>query len=90
LGSSSPIQPGNSGGPVVDDKGLVIGVAVAGLVGEDVQNINFAIKKDNVLAYLSRNRITFEVETNATSQQTPDIVDKMKEAVFPVFCLKQN
>jgi S1-C subfamily serine protease len=87
---TAPMQPGNSGGPVVDDKGLVIGVAVAGLAGEDVQNVNFAIKKDNVLAYLSRNRVAFEVETNASSQQTPDIVDKMKEAVFPIFCLKQN
>tara|TARA_B100000315_G_scaffold259819_1_gene317393 strand:- start:1556 stop:2884 length:1329 start_codon:yes stop_codon:yes gene_type:complete len=87
---TAPIQPGNSGGPVVDNKGLVIGVAVGGLVGEKVQNINFAIKKDNVLGYLSQNRVTFEVSTNAISQQTPDIVEKMKEAVFPVFCLKQN
>jgi len=87
---TAPLQPGNSGGPVVDDKGLVIGVAVAGLVGEKVQNINFAIKKDNVLGYLSQNRVTFEVETNATSQQTPDIVEKMKDAVFPIYCLKQN
>lgn len=87
---TTPIQPGNSGGPVVDDKGLVIGVTVGGLVGEEVQNINFAIKKDNVLAYLSQNRVTFEVAMDAISRQTPDIVDKMKEAVFPVFCLKQN
>lgn len=87
---TAPIQPGNSGGPVVDDKGLVIGVAVGGLVGEDVQNINFAIKKDIVLGYLSQNRVTFEVATDAVSQQTPDIVKKMKNAVFPVFCLKQN
>jgi hypothetical protein len=68
----------------------VIGVAVGGLVGEKVQNINFAVKKDSVLGYLSQNRVNFEVETSAKAQQTPDVVEKMKDAVFPVFCLKQN
>lgn len=87
---TAAIQPGNSGGPVVDDRGLVIGVAVGRLVGEAVQNINFAIKKDDILAYLSQKRVNFMVASNAVSQQTPDIVDKLKQAVFPIFCLKQN
>jgi len=74
----------------VDNKGLIIGVAVSGLIGEKIQNINFAIKKDNVLGYLSKNMIPFEVETSAQTQQIPNIVKKMKDAVFPVFCFKQN
>ena len=38
---STPISPGSSGGPVIDDHGMVIGVSVAAL--EVAQNINFAI-----------------------------------------------
>ena len=38
---STPISPGSSGGPVTDDRGMVIGVSVAAL--EVAQNINFAI-----------------------------------------------
>jgi len=44
------IQPGNSGGPVFNEHGCVIGVAVAGLkVG---QAINYCIKKSYLLAFI--------------------------------------
>jgi len=87
---TAAIQPGNSGGPVVDDKGLVIGVAVSGLKGKMVENINFAIKKDHVMAYLSRKRVPFEAASNVDRQPIPEIVEKMKKAVFPIYCLKKN
>ncbi len=87
---TTPIQPGNSGGPVVDERGLVVGVTVSGLVGKRVQNINFAIKKDNVLAFLSQNRVPFKISTTAINQQRPDVYENMKKAVFPIFCINKN
>ncbi|MGB6306218.1 MAG: serine protease [Steroidobacteraceae bacterium] len=48
---SAPVQPGNSGGPVLDASGLVIGVVVSqaslaltAIVGNVPQNVNFAIR----------------------------------------------
>ena len=45
------IQGGNSGGPVVDERGNVIGVSVATLRGG--QNVNYAIKMDVVDDFLA-------------------------------------
>ena len=39
------MNPGNSGGPVVDARGVVIGVAVSGLIGT---NINFAVPSEKI------------------------------------------
>ena len=43
---SVPIQPGNSGGPLFDSKGNLIGITSAGLNKEyfNSENVNYAIK----------------------------------------------
>lgn len=40
---SAPISPGSSGGPVVNLKGELIGVSVAGVKEDGAQNLNFAV-----------------------------------------------
>ncbi len=57
---SVPIQPGNSGGPLANNRGEIVGLIVATVNGgallrqQDIlaQNINFAIKADPILAFL--------------------------------------
>ena len=63
---SAPVQPGNSGGPLLDSQGNVIGVVVsklnaariAEMTGGDIpQNVNFAVKGTEALAFLRENSI---------------------------------
>ena len=58
---SAPVQPGNSGGPLLDAKGNVVGVVVAKLNaariaemtdGDIPQNVNFAVKAGPALDFL--------------------------------------
>jgi S1-C subfamily serine protease len=63
---SAPVQPGNSGGPLLDAHGHVVGVIVAKLnaarvatmLGGDIpQNVNFAIKGTQASAFLREHNV---------------------------------
>jgi S1-C subfamily serine protease len=57
---SAPVQPGNSGGPLLDRQGNVLGVVVSKLnaagiaarTGDIPQNVNFAVKGSEAVEYL--------------------------------------
>ena len=62
---SAPVQPGNSGGPVVNASGQVVGVVVSKLdaqlvadaTGDIPQNINFAIRAEIATLFLYQNGV---------------------------------
>lgn len=64
---TAPVQPGNSGGPLLDAAGQVIGVVKAKLdamkaakaIGDIPQNVNFAIAAPTLVDFLVRQRVGF-------------------------------
>ena len=70
---SAPIQPGNSGGALVDELGNVIGVVVAKLSqraalatsGTLAENVNYAVKSSYLLSFL---------------ESVPEVAAKLKDA----------
>ncbi len=52
----APISPGNSGGPVLNEKGKVIGVSVSGYQEAHTQNLNFAVPSNYLKTLLSEVR----------------------------------
>ncbi len=57
LQMTAPISPGSSGGPVLNKKGEVIGVSVAGHPALDAQNLNFAIPSKYLKILLEQSKI---------------------------------
>ncbi|HEX9897500.1 MAG TPA: trypsin-like peptidase domain-containing protein [Dehalococcoidales bacterium] len=56
LQTDSAVNPGNSGGPMLNMKGQVVGIVSAKMVGVAVEGIGFAISSNTINVYLSRLR----------------------------------
>ena len=85
----TPIQPGNSGGPVFDEAGLLIGVSTAQITragNRAVQNVNFAVKAEVARLFLDGQNIKPDT-TRPTAKLTPaDITEQQQKSVLPLTC----
>ena len=84
---SAPVQPGNSGGPLLDLSGNVVGIItsklnaqrVAQRTGDIPQNVNFAVKAEEALAFLRENSI----RPRMAPSTAPRTAAEVGEAVHP-------
>lgn len=91
---STPIQPGNSGGPVVDQRGALLGITTATLSlssaiqsGVLPQNVNFAIRSSVLEIFLQSRGITYQsADAAGPSLSTADLADKVVPAVVHLLC----
>jgi uncharacterized protein len=91
---TAPVQPGNSGGPLFDMAGNVIGVVsakldaikVAGVTGDIPENVNFALNVSVVRAFLDSHSIPYQTAESAGELSSPDIGDRGKGITQLVAC----
>jgi S1-C subfamily serine protease len=101
---SAPVQPGNSGGPVLDMGGEVIGVVTYKLdaletmkaAGDIPQNVNFALKASILRLFLDSHSIPYTVSDHSVSSSifgspslgAAEVGDLSEQFTGIVVCLK--
>jgi len=82
---SVPVQPGNSGGPLVNNKGHIAGVIVSKLATPDAQNVNYAIKGSFLLNFLKdtpKLQINLAKNSELESLKTENIAEKLSASTL--------
>jgi S1-C subfamily serine protease len=91
---SAPIQPGNSGGPLLDTGGNVAGVVSAKInalkfakaTGDIPENINFAIKTGAVRDFLDNSVISYQTAMPGTELKTAQVVTNARAYTMLISC----
>jgi S1-C subfamily serine protease len=91
-----PIQKGNSGGPVLDSSGNVIGIVVSKLdalklaksTGDLPQNINFAIRGDVVRSFLEAQHVDFAASSDSSKLENTEIAKLGIAVTVQVRCIR--
>jgi hypothetical protein len=92
---SAPVQPGNSGGPVLDRAGNVVGMVVsklnvlriARMTGDIPQNVNFAIPVSIITSILDANSIRYQLGNSDGERSVTEVVSSASPGVVSLECV---
>ena len=91
---SAPVQPGNSGGPLFDTTGQIVGVVagkldglrVAAATGNIPENINFAIKTGALRDFLDNSVVPYQTAEPKAELKTTDIAGNARPYTMLISC----
>jgi TPR repeat protein len=91
---TAPVQPGNSGGPVIDASGNLVGVVVskldalevARLTGDIPQNVNFAVSLGALLGFLDANAVDYATRASTAPKSNADVAEIARAATVQIEC----
>jgi len=95
---STPVQSGNSGGPLLDQSGNLVGIVSSKLNalkiletrGDLPQNVNFAVKASLAARFLEENHIHFARGTAAGALKPEDLADQARSVSVFILCIGAN
>lgn len=95
---TAPVQLGNSGGPVLDASGQVIGVVTSKLnavktavaTGDIPQNINFAVTPEALNDFLIKNKVPVDYFSSKKSLNTASIAKLAQSFTYQIECMGKS
>jgi surface antigen len=93
---SAPVQPGNSGGPLIDSGGQLVGIVtaklnaarVARVTGDIPQNVNFALKAEVARTFLDSIGIVYQTLRSKQQLSPADVGDIARPFTVQIKCQK--
>ena len=83
--TDATINAGNSGGPIMNQKGNIVGIAVATWVEKGVQGVHFGIKSSTLKTFASSNSLKFS-QPNNRELSNKDLGKLITEATVYLEC----
>ena len=83
--TDASINAGNSGGPIMNQKGNIVGIAVATWVQDGVQGVHFGIKSSTLKTFASSNSLKFS-QANNRELSNKDLGKLITEATVYLEC----
>lgn len=75
------VNPGNSGGPVVNDRGHVLGVASSKLIGMELTRVGFCVPAERVLSILKAHKVEAPQAQPDKALDGPSLVEAVAPSV---------
>jgi S1-C subfamily serine protease len=75
------VNPGNSGGPLVDEQGRVVGIASELLANEAIDSVGFAIPANEALRMAKEKGISVETPPDGDKPDGPDLARRVTPSV---------
>ncbi|MDA7442962.1 serine protease [Candidatus Pelagibacter ubique] len=83
--TDASINAGNSGGPIMNQKGNIVGIAVATWVQDGVQGVHFGIKSSTLKTFANSNSLKFS-QANNRELSNKDLGKLITEATVYLEC----
>jgi len=86
------VQPGNSGGPIYDSSGNIVGVVISQLnkrtFGSLVENVNFGVKASTVRQFLVSSGLSSKKSERTEEKSTEQLAEIAQNQALMVMCLQ--
>ncbi len=75
------LNPGNSGGPVLNQSGQIVGMANSMISGSGISNLGFALHHEELEQFLVKEKVAFSSHESTTLISTKDLLNETEGTV---------